>query len=305
MDSIITIKNLKKNYATLTAVNGIDFSVERGKLFAFLGPNGAGKSTTINIICTLLKPDHGEILIDGLKIGKDDDAIRRRIGVVFQDNVLDDRLTVKENLTVRAKFYMKNRGQIRESIKRAAQVAGVDDFINRPYGTLSGGQRRRADIARALLNTPQILFLDEPTTGLDPQTRKSVWDMVSRLQKELNMTVFLTTHYMEEAAMADNIIIINNGEIAVSGTPYELREKYSADLLKIKPHSDFVTDLREYLTSSGYEWYEKEQIIQIKIKDSRQAIEILGHSRDWIASFEKLNGTMDDVFLNVAGRELD
>jgi len=305
MDYIITVKNLQKSYAGHMAVKGIDFQVERGKLFAFLGPNGAGKSTTINIICTLLQPDNGEVFIDGLKLGKDDDTIRRRIGAVFQDSILDDRLTVKENLTVRAKFYMKNQTQIREAIERAAHVAGIDDFINRPYGKLSGGQRRRTDIARALLNTPQILFLDEPTTGLDPQTRKSVWDMVTRLQKEMNLTVFLTTHYMEEAAKADHIIIIDRGEIAVSGTPYDLREKYSADVLKIKPHSEFAVTLREYLDSSGFGWKDKEQLVHIKIKDSQQAIDILEHSRKWIESFEMLHGSMDDVFLNVAGRELE
>ncbi|MCL2255004.1 MAG: ABC transporter ATP-binding protein, partial [Lachnospiraceae bacterium] len=191
MDNIITVKNLKKSYGAYTAVKGIDFAVERGKLFAFLGPNGAGKSTTINIICTLLKPDSGEILIDGCMLGKEDDAIRRKIGVVFQDSILDERLTVNENLTCRAKFYLNDRAKINTAIKSAAEIADVGDFLHRPYGKLSGGQRRRADIARALLNTPQVLFLDEPTTGLDPGTRKSIWSMVASLQKEMNLTVFL------------------------------------------------------------------------------------------------------------------
>lgn len=305
MDKIIEVKNLQKDYGTVQAVNGIDFYVERGKLFAFLGPNGAGKSTTIDIICTLLKPDAGEIFIDGHRLGRDDDHIRSRIGAVFQDGLLDARLTVRENLTVRARFYLKNRQSIREAIAKAARVAGIEEFMDRPYGKLSGGQRRRADIARALVNTPKILFLDEPTTGLDPQTRKSVWDMIARLQKEMQMTVFLTTHYMEEAAKADFIIIIDHGEIAVKGTPYELRDTYSSDILKIKPCDDNRETLTAILSSRQLKAREKDRIFYIEVKYAAETIGILSEAKDLIESFEVIHGTMDDVFLKVIGKETE
>lgn len=305
MDKIIEVKNLKKSYGEVQAVREIDFYVERGKLFAFLGPNGAGKSTTIDIICTLLKPDSGDVLIDGCRLGHEDDLIRNKIGVVFQDSVLDARLTVRENLQVRGKFYRKSKVQVKEAIVTAAKVAGIEEFLDRPYGKLSGGQRRRADIARALINTPQILFLDEPTTGLDPQTRKSVWDMIARLQKEMNMTVFLTTHYMEEAAKADYVIIVDHGKISVKGTPYELRDAYSSDVLRIRPNEKDRDLLATFLEKESIEAKEKDQVFHIPIKDSGKAIDMLAQARQWIESFEVVHGTMDDVFLNIIGGELN
>ncbi len=303
MDKIIEVKNLQKSYGPVRAVKGIDFYVERGKLFAFLGPNGAGKSTTIDMICTLLKPDAGEVFIDGCRLGREDDFIRSRIGAVFQDSVLDARLTVRENLMVRGKFYMKNAKDVKTAIANAAKVAGIEEFMDRPYGKLSGGQRRRADIARALINAPKILFLDEPTTGLDPQTRKSVWDMIARLQKDMEMTVFLTTHYMEEAAKADYIIIVDHGEIAVKGTPYELRDIYSSDLLKIKPYREQREELVKFLSRINIEGKEKDSVFHIAIKDTRMAIQILTAAEEWVESFEVVHGTMDDVFLNIIGME--
>ena len=234
---IIEITNLKKSYGSVEAVKGIDFYVEEGSLFAFLGPNGAGKSTTINMVCTLLKPDSGSVIINGLTLGRDDKKIRQNIGVVFQDNVLDPLLTVKENLYVRGSFYGINGNKLKNAVENAAKVTEIENILNRPYGKLSGGQKRRADIARALVNTPKILFLDEPTTGLDPQTRKSVWDTIKELQKNNGMTVFLTTHYMEEAASADYVAVIDNGLISAKGTPAELREKYSNDSLYLTPSS--------------------------------------------------------------------
>jgi multidrug/hemolysin transport system ATP-binding protein len=233
MDKIIEVSGLHKSYGNVHAVKGIDFYVESGKIFALLGPNGAGKSTTIDIICTFLKPDKGSVTVDGNVLGKDDNAIRMIIGAVFQDNLLDDLLTVEENLRVRGSFYGIKGERLKESLRKAAEVTGVGDLLRRPYGKLSGGQRRRCDIARALINTPKILFLDEPTTGLDPQTRKNVWETVSNLQKSTGMTVFFTTHYMEEASDADYVIIIDNGIIAAKGTPADLKEKYSSDKLSL------------------------------------------------------------------------
>lgn len=223
MDKIIEIAGLRKSYGTLKAVKGIDFYVERGTLFAFLGPNGAGKSTTINIIDTLLKPDAGDILIDGYILGREDDKIRTIIGTVFQDNVLDRLLTVKENMIIRGSFYYSKRNELMAAVDNAAKITGVTGILDRPYGKLSGGQRRRADIARALVNTPKILILDEPTTGLDPQTRQNIWETIEHLRKEKNMTIFLTTHYMEEADRADYVVIIDNGSIVAKGTPADIR----------------------------------------------------------------------------------
>jgi multidrug/hemolysin transport system ATP-binding protein len=305
MDNIITVKNLQKSYGQQMAVRGIELAVSRGQLFAFLGRNGAGKSTAIDIICTLLKPDAGEIVIDGCRLGVDDDAIRRRIGAVFQDSVLDDRLTVRENLSVRARFYMQKKEQIRAAIQLVSDVADLGEFLDRRYGKLSGGQRRRVDIARALLNTPKILFLDEPTTGLDPQTRRNVWDMIARLQKEMNLTVFLTTHYMEEAAKADFVMIIDKGEIVTSGTPFALRERYSADLLKVKPQTERRADFLAQLAKGGFGWEEKEGVVHIQIKTTQQAISLLAATQEWVDSFEMIHGTMDDVFLNVTGAGLE
>ena len=235
MGNIIEIKNLRKSYKDVKAVKGIDFYVEEGKLFALLGPNGAGKSTTIDMICTALKPDSGSITVDGKLVGKDDNSIRKEIGIVFQDNFLDPILTVGENISIRGSFYGLKGNELKNAVKKVCETVGITDLMKRPYGKLSGGQRRRADIARALVNTPKILFLDEPTTGLDPQSRQNVWQMITKLQKENNMTVFLTTHYMEEVTDADYVIVIDSGEIVAKGTPATLKEKYAKNYLHITP----------------------------------------------------------------------
>ena len=207
----IEVSGLIKNYGKIKAVDGIDFSVDSGSLFAFLGPNGAGKSTTIDILCTLLRPDGGRAAINGLEIGRQDEKIRREIGVVFQEGVLDRLLSVRENLMLRGSFYGFRGEELKKRVSDALLKSGAGEFALRKYGQLSGGQRRRADIARALVNSPKILFLDEPATGLDPQTRKSIWDTIRRLQRDNGTTVFLTTHYMEEAEQADYVVVIDAG----------------------------------------------------------------------------------------------
>lgn len=302
LSKIITVSNLKKSYGDVQAIKGIDFYVDRGTLFAFLGPNGAGKSTTIDIVCTLLEADSGTVIIDGNVLGKDDDKIRSEIGVVFQDNVLDALLTVKENLYTRGKFYGLSNSEIRKAMEVAIDAAGVSEFADRPYGKLSGGQRRRADIARALINTPKVLFLDEPTTGLDPQTRKSVWETIRNLQKENDMTVFLTTHYMEEAANADYVTIIDNGLISAKGTPAELKEQYSSNNLKIaaKNRAEF-TDM---LSNQNIKYKILGEEIIMPISCSLDAIPLLNKFEDQMESFEVLSGTMDDAFINITGKEI-
>lgn len=302
MEKIIEIQNLKKSYGDVKAVDGLDFYVETGKLFAFLGPNGAGKSTTIDIICTFLKPDEGEVSINGLSLGKDDDKIRSIIGAVFQDGLLDNLLTVKENLKIRGSFYGLKGDELSKAVNKAIEITGVDDFAKRPYGKLSGGQRRRADIARALINTPKILFLDEPTTGLDPQTRKNVWETILKLQKEKDMTIFLTTHYMEEAAAADYVIVIDDGKISAKGTPSELREKYSSDTLMLSFKDEAA--VFNILKSTSLDFKKIGDQFLIKIPSTMAALPIIEQCKNYITSFEVHNGTMDDAFIGITGKEI-
>lgn len=302
MNKIVEVSNLKKSYGKIEAVKGIDFYVEQGKLFAFLGPNGAGKSTTIDIICTLLQKDSGEVKINGNVLGHDDDKIRNSIGVVFQDNLLDPLLTVYENISIRAGFYNMTDSARKDAIKNAIRVSEVSDFVKRPYGKLSGGQRRRADIARALVNNPKILFLDEPTTGLDPQTRQSVWKTISELQRNEGMTVFLTTHYMEEASNADYVVIIDGGLISAKGAPYELKEKYCTDWLKVRASNP--EEYMQIIKNSGYEAKMENGILLTGLRHTKDALPIIEKTSQLIESFEVVKGTMDDVFINVTGKEM-
>ena len=299
MEKIIEVEKLKKYFGEIKAVDEVSFYAEKGQLFAFLGVNGAGKSTTIDMLCTLLEPDSGKVTIDGLTLGKDNAKIREIIGIVFQDSVLDSALTVRENLQTRALFYGSEN--LNERIENAAKSADVTEFIDRPYGRLSGGQRRRADIARALLNTPKILFLDEPTTGLDPKTRKNVWETISKLQKDFGVTVFLTTHYMEEAAAADFVVVIGNGKILAEGTPFDLKEKFSFDSLKIK--TDSKDKLIKYLETEKLSYSEKNDIIVIPLEDTLKALPIIKANEAVIAGFEVISGTMDDAFINITGED--
>lgn len=302
MTEIIAVENLVKSYGSVEAVKNISFKVEQGKLFAFLGPNGAGKSTTIDIISTLLKEDSGKVLIKGHIVGIDDDKIRSLIGVVFQDSLLDNLLTVRENLQVRGSFYGLGKKELDMAIEKSAKACGVLDFLDRPYGKLSGGQRRRSDIARALINTPEILFLDEPTTGLDPQTRSNIWKTIKEMQTDTGMTVFLTTHYMEEAAEADYVIIIDNGEIAASGTPSQLRDKYSKDRLVLTAKD--IEGLKTRVETDGINHLVLADTIILEISSTFEAIPLIDKYRDELLSFEVLKGTMDDAFINITGKEI-
>ena len=302
MDKIIEVKGLVKNYNEIQAVKGIDFYVEKGKLFAFLGPNGAGKSTTINVICTLLKFEEGEVTVNGFKLGVDDVKIREQIGIVFQDSVLDSLLTVEENLRTRGSFYGMSESELVEAIDRALIATDIADLRTRRYGQLSGGQRRRTDIARALIHKPKILFLDEPTTGLDPQTRKSVWKMIENLYQNQGVTVFLTTHYMEEAAKADYVIVIDNGSIVAKGTPIELKEKYSSDTLQVKPIDK--EKVVKILKSEKLEYTEISDLIVVNLNATIDAMPLLKLLDGAISAFQVLNGTMDDAFIGITGKEM-
>lgn len=302
MAHIIEVKELVKNYGSIEAVKGIDFYVEEGSLFAFLGPNGAGKSTTINILSTLLTNDLGSVSVNGYVLGNDDDAIRKSIGIVFQDGVLDELLTVRENIATRGSFYGLSQIELDERIEAALAVTGITELADRRYGNLSGGQRRRTDIARALIHRPKILFLDEPTTGLDPQTRRNVWETIKHLQERENMTVFLTTHYMEEAEEADYVVIIDEGTIVAKGTPTYLKDTYSKDSLRIKAKDDLA--LEKFLNQKKIEFNKRNDLYIVRLQDTLSSIDILNEIKDEIVSFQVLNGTMDDAFIEVTGKEI-
>lgn len=303
-EAIIKVKNLKKYFGDVKAVNDISFQVGRGELFGFLGINGAGKSTTINMLCTVFGPTDGEIEVCGFKAGREDEQIRKKIGVVYQNNCLDDRLTVKENLFIRGALYEKNSRKLSQNISRLCEILELKDVYGRRFSKLSGGQKRRCEIARALINTPEIMFLDEPTTGLDPATRKKVWQCLDRLRREENMTVFLTTHYMEEAAKASHIAVIDGGVLKEYGTPFSLKETYAKDRLKLIPKQGKAEDLIKCLVEKEIACRQKEESLVINLSDSMAALPVLSAVEEMIAGFEVVQGSMDDVFLNVTGKKL-
>ncbi|MER1999198.1 MAG: ATP-binding cassette domain-containing protein [Lysinibacillus sp.] len=297
MGNVIEVSNLKKQYGNVEAVKGISFLVEKGSLFAFLGTNGAGKSTTIEILCTLLEASSGNVVIDGQTLGtlKGNTEIRKAIGIVFQQSILDELLTVKENILHRGRFYQLSKAQLKENYAFVCEYLNIEDIENKKYGQLSGGQKRRADIARAIIHRPQILFLDEPTTGLDPQTRQFVWAAIERLRKETNMTVFLTTHYMEEAAVADQIVVIKEGEIVAEGTPNELKEQYASDQLLLTFKSDQSTEA----ACQTYNLVKQGDIYVMKIASTLEAIPVISALEGKLASFEVIKGSLDSVFIQI------
>ena len=262
----------------------MSFSVEQGSVFAFLGTNGAGKSTTIGCLTTVTRPDAGRLSVAGHDVADDGEEVRRAIGVVFQDSLLDDTLTVRENLAVRGRPYLSTRTAIRERIGQLADLVQLDDLLDRRYGKLSGGQRRRVDIARALVHDPQVIFLDEPTTGLDPAGRQLVWRTIAELRERTGLTVFLTTHYMEETEEADQVAIIDRGRLIAEGTPAQLRARHSSSVLTLT-------------TAKGVE--------QLAVADAAEARRILGDRGDRVLDFEFRHGRMDDVFLALTGREAE
>ena len=298
--NVIEVKNLVKKYNEHLAVDGINFEVKEGELFAFLGENGAGKSTTINILCTILEKTAGNVKICGHELGREDDLIRKEIGIVFQNSVLDDKLTVKENLFTRGSYYGLTKKEIEERLKSFYEKFELEEIMKRKYEKLSGGQRRRVDIVRALLNNPKILFLDEPTTGLDPKSRKIVWDYIEYLRKEKGMTIFLTTHYMEETRDANHVVILDKGKVIARGTPAELKSNYS---------------------SSKFLWYAKKSEENDKtagainpniiydadhynILFDGDILDVISKNKNKFKDFEIIKGSMDDVFLNLTGRTI-
>ncbi|MBO5045452.1 MAG: ABC transporter ATP-binding protein [Clostridia bacterium] len=298
VNDVITIHHLNKNYGSVRAVQDLSFRVKEGELFAFLGVNGAGKSTTINIMCGQLKKDGGTVVIDGHNLDEDADELKKKIGVVFQSSVLDYALTVTENLKSRAALYGIYGDAFRARLSELAQVLDFSDLLKRPLGKLSGGQRRRIDVARALFHKPKILILDEPTTGLDPQTRKTLWDVVSDLRKKENMTVFLTTHYMEEAADADYVVILDGGKITAEGTPLQLKNAYAGDYVTLYG----VTEEEVQMLGCAYE--ARKDAYRISVPDTEAATALVLAHPELFRDYEITKGKMDDVFLSATGKNL-
>lgn len=298
MENILQISDLNKRFGDIHAVRDLSFHVKRGELFAFLGVNGAGKSTTIHIICGQLRRDSGQILIDGRDMDGDMQGVRRDLGVVFQSSVLDSALSVFDNLESRAALYGIVGAEFRKRLDELAHLLDFQDLLRRTVGKLSGGQRRRIDVARALLHRPKILILDEPTTGLDPQTRKTLWNVLSELRRSENMTVFLTTHYMEEAAEADYVIILDSGKIVAEGTSLSLKNMYSGDYITLYGAKE------DEVKRLGVRYEAIRNAYRLSVPDTRAATELIVHNPEVFTDYEITKGKMDDIFLAVTGKKL-
>jgi len=296
MANIMEVKNLTKRFGAKTVVDSISFAVPKRSFFAFLGQNGAGKTTTINMMIGLLARDGGEITYDG---AAGIAAFRDKIGVVFQNNISDDLLTVEENLRTYGALYIQSPKALRERMAEVKALLSLESFAKQRFKTLSGGQKRKVEIARALFMSPEILFLDEPTTGLDPKTRADIWEIIRRLKQDRGMTVFLTTHYMEETAAADHVCIIDKGKIIAAGSPAELKAQYAYDRLMITPVD--AEALERALNGASIPWTKTADTYTVKTGEAADSIELLYRLRENIRFYEAINGSMDDVFLNVVG----
>lgn len=297
MKNIIEIKNLDKSFQDVHAVDDLSLVVKEGELFAFLGVNGAGKSTTISIMCGTLSKDGGEVIIDGMNVDNDMKSITKEIGVVYQTSALDAKLSVKDNLTSRASLYGITGKAAKERIAALSEMLDFKELLPRTFEKLSGGQKRRVDVARALIHNPKILILDEPTTGLDPEARKLLWNVVTNLRKSRNMTVFLTTHYMEEAADADYVVILDKGKIAAEGTPLSLKNEYTGDFVTIYNAEE------ENVKALGLPYEKIRDAFRVSVKDTAEARDLIIKNPALFTDFEITKGKMDDVFLSVTGKK--
>lgn len=298
----IEVKNFTKKFGDFTAVDNISFEVEQGTIFAFLGPNGAGKSTTINTLCTILDKTSGELRINGNDVTQQKDKVRKDIGIVFQEPTLDGKLTVEENLRLHCDFYHVPKQEVKERIDFVLELVDLSNRRKAPVDSLSGGMKRRAEIARGLVHFPKVLFLDEPTTGLDPQTRANVWDYIHKLQKQKNITIFLTTHYMEEAEICNKVAIMDKGRIVAHDTPYNLKKKYTATVMKIKcaaPES-----LCRYLNERMISYRITDGLVLVYAKRVEDILEITAQFKSTIEDIEINKGTLNDVFIAITGKEI-
>lgn len=302
MTKIIDVKHLSKSYKQFQAVKDISFYVEKGSLFSLLGTNGAGKSTTIEILCTLASYNQGEIKIDDVDLATNQSVIKEKVGVVFQDHYLDELLTVRENLVARAGLYYQDKTKIQQAISWVMDELDLTEYIDKPYRSLSGGQKRKADIARALLHRPSILFLDEPTTGLDPQTRQNIWQTIQQLKEKQGLSIFLTTHYLEEAEASDYIAILDHGEIIARGTPAVLKERLAKNQLLLTPLH--AVKLSKAIQQEGLTYEKIGQDFALDIHHALDAIALLNKWQTLIETFEVKHRTLDDVFIMITGKEL-
>ena len=300
MKQIIEIKNLKKYFGNTKAVDDISFSVKEGELFAFLGLNGAGKSTTINILVGVLKRDSGDCFVNNFSVDEIS-KILPNIGIVFQSSILDKNLSVYDNLRYRAMLYGMSKKEFEKSLKYFLDKLDLRQILKKQFDKLSGGQKRKVDIVRALLHKPKILILDEPTTGLDPKTRKLVWDLINEFRKTTNLTVLLTTHYMEEANVADNVVIIDNGKIVAKGSPLALKNKFASDYIKAY---EYDKDIFAVLNTANIPYKTNKNFLEIKFKNTDDAKNFLVENSTFFKDIEIVKGSMDDVFLSATGKEL-
>lgn len=301
----LIVNNLNKSYGEKKAVNNISFSVDKGSLFAFLGVNGAGKSTTINIICSILEKDSGEIIVDGHNLDHDRDIIKSIIGVTFQNSVIDDKLTVLDNLKIRTAFYSLSKEEANDSINKIVDLLDLKQILNTQVKKLSGGQKRRVDIARAIVHHPSFLILDEPTTGLDPKSRIMVWNLINKIRQETKMTVFLTTHYLEEAELATNVVIMNKGNIIARGTPNELKNKYANDYIIAYINKNKELEEKFNNDTINYSYNDEKNYYNIVINNTSDAKNILSKYDSYLTDIEIKKGNMDDVFLNITGGNIN
>ncbi|MBQ7973681.1 MAG: ABC transporter ATP-binding protein [Clostridia bacterium] len=297
--NIIEISNLRKTYGEVRAVDDISFSVKEGEFFAFLGLNGAGKSTTINIICGGIKKDSGKVVVDGVNIDEDSESFRSKIGVVYQESVLDKSLSVKDNLENRAALYGIINQDYENRLNEIDKLLGIKEILKKPFGKLSGGQKRKVDIARAIIHNPKILILDEPTTGLDPQTRRTVWQALESIQKQFGTTIFLTTHYMEEVTDAHNIVILDGGKIVAQGSPLELKNRFTGDFIRL-----YHTDEKQ-VKKLGMPYENLPECYKIEVKNTQEATQLILKYPDIFQDYEITKGKIDDVFLAVTGKKLN
>ncbi len=302
MNPIIQVEHFSKNYGNFKAVNDISFTVDEGSIFAFLGPNGAGKSTTINTLCTILDKSDGDIYVNGHDISKEKGLVRKDIGIVFQDSTLDTRMTVEENLKYHCGFYRVPKNEIAERINFVLNLVELTEWKKSLVGSLSGGMKRRVEIARGLVHYPKILFLDEPTSGLDPQTRANVWEYIKKLQKQKNITIFLTTHYMDEAEICSKVVIMDYGKIIAYDTPENLKRQYTntkaeVSCMKIEP-------LQSALTKRDIPCIKNKNKFLFQTKSTSDILNILSECKDTITEFEVKKGTLNEVFLAITGKEI-
>lgn len=297
MKKIVEVKHVSKSYHNKNVLKDLSFSMQEGEFLALLGPNGAGKSTLISILCSLLQFEQGNITVCGHVLSKNNLQIRQNIGVVFQNSILDNILSLKNNLRLRCGFYNLTKKEAISRVNELANLCGLEDFMNQKVSTLSGGQRRKGDIARALIAKPSLLILDEPTTGLDPHSRLQIWQTIERLRKETSMAILLTTHYMEEAEKADQIIMMNHGEIITSGKVSELKKRFGGSTLTI--YSNTLPMLQKTLKKRNITYVPIKGAVEIPIHKNANVLSLLRHVELYTDKFEVHSSSVEDAFLKI------